>query len=77
MKVFWIIVEIVAALAAIVGVVYVIIAYGSKIVDWAKNLLGKKQECEFHECEPRAEADESAEAPAEGVVEAEEKDFEG
>ena len=33
--------KILAALAAIVGVVYVVATYGDKIVAWARNLLGK------------------------------------
>ena len=45
MKVMNKILKIVAALAAIAGVVYVIATYGDKIVAWAKRLLGC-QECE-------------------------------
>ena len=52
MKVFSTIMKIVAALAAIAGVVYVIATYGDKIVAWAKGLLGKCccNECEGCEC---------------------------
>ena len=32
-------VKILAALAAVVGIVYVVATYGDKIVQWAKNLL--------------------------------------
>ena len=39
MKVFNKIVKVLLALAAVAGVVYVIAAYGERIVAWAKNLL--------------------------------------
>lgn len=44
MKAFWTVVKILAVLAAIAGVIYVIAAYGDRIVAWAKKLLnrGKK-----------------------------------
>jgi hypothetical protein len=45
--------KILAALAAIVGVVYVIATYGDKIVAWAKNLLAScpccNKDCEIVE----------------------------
>ncbi len=41
MKTFNLIAKIVAALAAIAGIVYVVATYGDKIVAWAKNLLAK------------------------------------
>jgi len=41
MKVFSMIAKIVAALAMVAGIVYVVATYGDKIVAWAKNLLGK------------------------------------
>lgn len=50
MKTASIIAKILAALAAIAGVVYVIATYGDKIVAWAKNLL-KRDECCECECE--------------------------
>jgi hypothetical protein len=66
--------KILAALAAIVGVVYVIATYGDKIVAWAKNLLSSypccKSECEIVEEdfvteEAPAEAPAAEEAPVE------------
>ena len=42
--------KLLAALAAIVGAVYVVATYGEKIVAWAKKLLGCC-ECECGECE--------------------------
>lgn len=41
MKAFWTIVKILAVLAAIAGVIYVIAAYGDKIVAWARNILSR------------------------------------
>ena len=76
MKVFTTILKIVAALAAIAGIVYVIATYGDKIVAWAKKLLGKagcccgevcQCECEEVPCEDapceEAPAQEAEEAP--------------
>ncbi|MBQ6852503.1 MAG: hypothetical protein IJO04_05695 [Oscillospiraceae bacterium] len=84
MKVFTTVMKILAAVAAVVGVVYVAATYGDKIVAWAKNLLCRCQcDCCGEECccEPTDEeadalTDEEAavEAPA---VQAEEADFEG
>lgn len=76
MKVFTTVLKIVAALAAIAGIVYVIATYGDKIVAWAKKLLGKAGcccgeevcECEEVPCEKapceEAPAEETEEAPA-------------
>lgn len=89
MKIFATIMKIVAALAAIAGIVYVVATYGDKIVAWAKGLLGKcscccedeccccEEDCCCEEtccCEEAAE--EIAEEAAAETVEAEEKDFE-
>lgn len=70
--------KILAALAAIAGVIYVVATYGDKIVAWCKKVLGG--------CKCEAEAAEEAapveEAPVEEVVVeagepvAEEADFE-
>lgn len=43
MKAFWTIMKILAALAAIAGVIYVVATYGDKIVAWARNLLGRRK----------------------------------
>lgn len=54
MKVFNCVMKIVAALAAVAGVVYVVATYGDKIVAWAKRLLGKCcccADCECADCE--------------------------
>ena len=67
MKTFSVIAKVVAALAAVAGIVYVVATYGDKIVAWAKKLLGKG--CCCGECECCEEA-------AEEVIEASEKDFE-
>lgn len=84
MKILSAIAKIVAALAFVAGVVYLVATYGDKIVAWAKKLLPCK-------CEEACETEEAAEEAAEEVVEeaaeepeaveepvvAEEADFEG
>lgn len=86
MKVFANIMKIVAALAAIAGVVYVVATYGDKIVAWAKKVLRISEDCCCDDCCCAAEdccCEEECceevccceEAPE--VVEAEDKDFEG
>lgn len=88
MKTVNVIVKIVAALAAVAGIVYIAATYGDKIVAWAKKLLGCAPcdgECEACECECFEEADVATEEAAEEVVEevadgepvAAESDFEG
>lgn len=70
------IVKILAALAAITGVVYVIATYGDKIVAWAKNLLVScpckcdAEDCADCECENECPCQEPVEeTPAEDPVE--------
>jgi hypothetical protein len=67
MKIFGIIMKVVAALAAVAGLVYVIATYGDKIVAWAKKMLGKfgclcQCECQCdadcEECPCEADCDE-------------------
>ena len=55
--------KILAALAAVVGVVYVVATYGDKIVAWAKNLLASCPCCN-KECEVVEEDFVTEEAPA-------------
>ena len=43
MKAFWTIVKILAVLAAIAGIIYVIAAYGDKLVAWAKKIINRKK----------------------------------
>ena len=75
-------------LAAIAGVVYVIAAYGERIVAWARNLLNRFScecccdcECDCEDCECDCECDccccEEDEEDAEEPVVAEQNDFEG
>ena len=86
MKAVKIVLEIVAALAAIAGIVYVIATYGDKIVAWAKNLLGcncccdcdcECDDCEECECECCCDCEEAEEVAEEDAVVAAEGDFEG
>ena len=82
MKAFTIILKILAALAAIAGIVYIVATYGDKIVAWSKKMLGICKGC----CEGDVIIEETAEetvveeVPAEeGAVqapEAAETDFE-
>lgn len=73
MKAVNVIIKVVAALAAVAGVVYVVATYGDKIVAWAKKLLGCCKECD---CvidaaveEPEAEVAEEVETVEEVVAE--------
>ena len=85
MKPFETVLKVLAALAAVAGLVFVIAAYGDKIVAWAKKLMAK---CPGHSCdiieftpaedfdeeaEAAAPAEEAAEAPAEEAPAAEEE----
>ncbi len=90
MKVWNTILKIVAALAAVAGVVFVIVKYGDKIVAWVKDMACRLglccccddcceccEDCDCSEVEIIDEAP-AEEVPAqEGDVQAEEKDFEG
>lgn len=76
MKSFNLIAKILAALAAVAGVVYVIATYGDKIVAWAKGILPATEEAadevaeEVSEESPVEEAvEEVAEDAAEAVEE--------
>lgn len=69
-------VKILAALAAVVGIVYVVATYGDKIVQWAKNLLAScpccNKESEIAE-EDFVTEEVAPEAPAAEEVPAEEE----
>ena len=65
------IVKVLAALAAVAGAVYLVAAYGDKIVAWAKRVIGC---CPWDEgMEEPAEEPAAPEAPAEEPAAAEEK----
>lgn len=76
MKVFGIIMKILAALAVVAGIAYIVATYGDKIVAWTKKMLGKLECCCGGDC---CCGDDCCceEAPAEAEVQAEEVDFEG
>ncbi len=74
MKVFNTILKILAILAAIAGIVYVIATYGDKLTAWAKSLLCKLNCC-CCDCDCCDEEVEVVEAPAEET--ACDQDFEG
>ena len=69
MKLFATIAKILAALAAIAGIVYIIATYGEQIVAWAKKILASLPKCPC--CKEEAAEEEAAEeivaeeAPAE------------
>ena len=69
MKAFNVIVKLLAALAAIAGIIYVIATYGEQIVAWAKKILASLPKCPC--CEEEAAEEEAVEevvaeeAPAE------------
>ncbi len=69
MKVFTVIMKVVAVLAAVAGAVYLAATYGDKVVAWAKKMLGSRcccDECECEcECDGECECCECEEAPAE------------
>lgn len=64
MKTLW---KVLAALAAVAGVVFVVATYGDKIVAFAKKLLGKCPCCECEEA-PVEEAAVEEPAPEEALV---------
>ena len=66
------IMKVLAVLAAVAGAVYLIAAYGDKIVAWAKRVIGccpwdegMDEESAEEPAAPEAPAEEPAEAPAE------------
>ncbi len=84
MKVFTNIMKVLAALAAVAGVVYLLATYGDKLVSWAKGLC-HKNECYFTDAcneddlpiqETTEEAPAEEAAPAADADHAEESDFE-
>lgn len=56
MKILSTVLKIVAALAALAGIIYIIATYGDKIVAWAKKMLGQcpcccEDDCDDCQCE--------------------------
>ena len=60
MKIFRSVMKILAALAAVAGVVYVVATYGDKIVAFAKKLMGKCPCCEGEEAPVEEPVEEEA-----------------
>lgn len=68
MRVFSIIMKVVAAAAAVVGAVYVAATYGDQIVAWAKKTLSSLSKCPCCKCgEPAVEEAPVEEPAAEGT----------
>lgn len=51
MKTWIVILKILAAIAAIAGIIYIIAAYGDKIVAFARKLLGRKRDYICEDCD--------------------------
>ena len=66
--------KVLATLAAIAGIVYVIVNYGDKIVAWTKRMLNRFGLCCCGDCEELLDEEIAEEIPEENV--AEESDFE-
>ena len=66
--------KVVASLAAVAAVVYVVINYGDKIIAWTKRTFKKNFPCCCDCCEEELPEEALDEAPSENV--AEEADFE-
>lgn len=70
MKNWTVIVKILAAIAAVAGIIYVVAAYGDKIVAFARRLLGRDYEClcdsEDYDCFEDMEDEDAADADFEG-----------
>ena len=71
MKVWVIVLKILAALAVVAGIAYVVITYGDKIVSWTKQMVGKIK----NHCHCECEFDFQREEP--DTVHADENDFQG
>ena len=75
MKNFALIAKILTALAALVGIAYIVATYGEQIIDWAKKLLNAcpckctADDCANCECELNCPAAEEAFADEEAVEE--------
>jgi len=75
MKIVGIVLKILAALAAVAGLVYVIATYGDKIVAWAKKMLAScpckcdVEDCADCECENECPCEEPVEEIAEEAAE--------
>lgn len=74
MKPFETVMKVLAALAAVAGVVVVLAAYGDKIVEWAKKMMAKIpcHDCDIIEFTPAEDFDEEAENAAAEAPAAEE-----
>ena len=59
MKSFYKVLKIVAIIAAIIGIVYIVAAYGDKIVAWARRTMGRlfNKRTRFFDVDEQAEID--------------------
>ena len=60
--------KILAALAAVVGAIYLLATYGEQIVAWCKKVMAALPQCSCKDCDEVVEAEEVVEAPVEAPV---------
>ena len=77
MRVFSVIMKVVAAVAAVVGAIYVAATYGDQIVAWAKKTLSSLSKCPCCKCGEPAVEEAPVEEPAAEGTPAEEPAAEG
>ena len=66
MKIASVIAKILAALATVVGAIYLLATYGEQIVAWCKKVMNSLPQCPCKDCDDEPVAvEETAEAPAE------------
>jgi len=68
MKAMNVIIKILAALATVAGVVYIVATYGEQIVAWAKKILNNLPKCPACEEDPEIEVEIEVEEAAEEVA---------
>lgn len=77
MKLVTAITKIVAAMAAVVGAIYLLATYGEQIVAWCKKVMASLPQCPCTDCDDAPVAvEEPAEAPTEEPAAAEEETIE-
>ena len=73
MKIVAAIAKVLAALATVVGAIYLLATYGEQIVAWCKNVMSSLPQCSCKDCDDEPVAvEEAVEEPAEAPAEEEE-----
>lgn len=73
MKIVAVITKILAALATVVGAIYLLATYGEQIVAWCKKVMASLPQCPCNDCEETAAEEEAVEAPEEAPAVEEEE----